>query len=221
MEVKYLFILFFLMLMLSLNNNILLCDSNQDTQDESISINCDSVYKNKDITLKLIPLRSSNDEWSKDYYLYRFTILKKNGDSTIKLLEDTIISTSQIVEFENYNKDKVKDILIQNESSARSNLTFHLYLADSNCTSFKKVEGFDNIPNPNYIDKYDIIDNYVVSGLDWSSFYFIHNYKVIDLHEAVEWRNQNEKEYNKSLRKYNKLLKLVLKKKSTIKDECN
>jgi hypothetical protein len=207
--------------MLSLNNNILLCDSNQDTQDESISINCDSVYKNKDITLKLIPLRSSNDEWGKDYYLYRFTILKKNGDSTIKLLEDTIISTSQIVEFENYNKDKVKDILIQNESSARSNLTFHLYLADSNCTSFKKVEGFDNIPNPNYIDKYDIIDNYVVSGLDWSSFYSIHNYKVIDLHEAVEWRNQNEKEYNKSLRKYNKLLKLVLKKKSTIKDECN
>lgn len=71
-------------------------------------------------------------------------------------------------------------------SSARSNWTYTLYLVDTLYDKLKKVRGFEQIPNPNYLAKYDIIDNYVLSGKNWTSFYKIQGDTIIDFGISIE-----------------------------------
>ena len=98
----------------------------------------------------------------------------------VEIYKDTILSTTQEVRFIDYNNDGIKDILIQKTSSARSNYTYNLYLVDTYKDELKKVKGFNTIPNPNYVVKYDLIDNYVLSGRNWTSFYKIQSDSIID-----------------------------------------
>ncbi len=69
-------------------------------------------------------------------------------------------------------------ILIQNISDVRSNWTFNLYLVDTINDKLTKVKGFEEIKNPKFLSKYNLIDNYVMSGRNWTSFYKIENNKI-------------------------------------------
>jgi len=142
-------------------------------------IKCDSIYKNKGIIIKLINFDDEKDgyEGEKNTIL---TITKNlNGKSSV-LIKDSIFSRTQEIEFRNFNNDKIKDILIQNISDVRSNWTYSLYLYNSKTNTFKKVNGFEEIKNPFYNSKYQIIESHVISGTNWAAFYKIKNYKVQD-----------------------------------------
>jgi hypothetical protein len=86
----------------------------------------------------------------------------------------------QKVQFADFNGDNVKDILVQNVSDVRSNQTYYLYLVDTTYGRLTKIKGFEEIKNPDYVSKYNLIDNYVMSGKDRTSFYKIQSDTIKD-----------------------------------------
>ncbi|MCP2027905.1 hypothetical protein L1276_003065 [Flavobacterium sp. HSC-32F16] len=163
---------------------------------------CDSIYKNKGITLKLINFDDDREGYdSEKNCLLIITQKLKNKISV--LVKDSIFSKVQKIEFEDYNNDNIKDILIQNISDVRSNWTYNLYLYNSKTNNFTKVKGFEKIKNPTYNSKYKIIESHVVSGTNWAAFYKIKNYKVHDFNIEIidDGSAKYEKEYKKAIKK--------------------
>src|SRR5690606_14133857 len=99
-----------------------------------------------------------------------------NGEN---IFVDSIFSIVAEVKFIDFNNDGIRYILIQNDSDVRSNWTYNLYLVDTLNNSIKKVKGFNQIKNPNFIAKYNLIDNEVMSGSNWTSFYQIQNDSIL------------------------------------------
>jgi hypothetical protein len=56
----------------------------------------------------------------------------------------------------------------------------YLYLIDVNNHQLKKVKDFEEIKNPKYVSKYNLIDNYAVPGKNWTEFYEINNDSLRD-----------------------------------------
>lgn len=153
-----------------------------ESQLETTEIDCDTVYKNKGYKITLTKFDTTVSEYDTTYNTI-FT-LKKNNEITFS---DSIHNAYQnIFDFRDFNGDNVKDILIQNTSSARSNLTYTLYLVDTLNDKLRKVKGFEQIPNPDYFAEYDIIDNYVLSGKNWTGFYKIQGDTIIDFDILIE-----------------------------------
>jgi hypothetical protein len=181
----------------------------QIKNDTIVEIKCDSIYVNKKITLKLISNKNDEREGFSEELNTLFIIERKENNISKVILKDSIFSRYQEIKFEDYNNDDIKDILVQNISDVRSNLTYYLYLFNPKTNSFKKVKGFEEIKNPTYNSKYKIIDNYVISGQNWTSFYKIKNSKVYDLNIVI-YDNQvgNSNSYDK---KYKNAIKKILK----------
>lgn len=145
--------------------------NNSSDNFEIIEISCDSIYKDKGISIKLIPL--DTNKVNEPQYKFVFLTIKQQNGQSFEIFRDTIESRVQEVKFVDFNNDNVKDILIQNISDVRSNWTYNLYIVDKNVNSGRKIKGFEEIKNPNYLPKYDLIDNMVMSGRNWTSFYKI------------------------------------------------
>ena len=164
----------------------------------TVIIKCDSIYKNKEIIIKLINFDDDKDGY--DGEKNSILIIKQKSKPIIK---DSIFSKVQKIEFADFNNDNIKDILIQNISDVRSNWTYYLYLYNPKTNTFKQVNGFEEIKNPRYNTKYNIVESYVVSGQDWVSFYKIKDNKVLDYKiEIIDDHGKNfEKDYQKAIKK--------------------
>ncbi len=150
---------------------------------EDLVINCDSIYKTKGykITLKRFDIQEENE------YKYNsvFIISKLINEQYLDFFRDSIFVPVQEIKFEDFNNDNIKDILIQHYSDVRSNWTYYLYLVDTVNDRLTKVKGFEEIKNPKYNSEYDIIENYVLSGTNWTRFYKLINDKIIDLEISI------------------------------------
>lgn len=167
-----------------------------------LEIKCDSIYKNKEILIRHLTFDSENDGY--DGSQNSVLMIEQNrGDNNIILLQDSIYSRVQKIEFIDYNQDHIKDVLIPNTSDVRSNWTYYLYLYDPKTNNFIKVNGFEKIKNPKYHAKYNIIESYVMSGQDSVSFYKISNNRIHDYKiEIIDDHGQNfEGEYNRAIKK--------------------
>lgn len=176
---------------------------------------CDSIYKNK--KYKIVVSNFSN-ETSYDAGVYNsiFKFYKLENGNYQELYRDSIQRHFDEILFQDFNNDKVKDILIENISDVRSNLTYYLYLVDTTTDKLKKIKNFETIKNPNYLPKYDLIDNMVMSGRDWTAFYKIKNDSIISFENdekyIVHWgedENGNPKDPDKDYK--TKLLKVLKK----------
>lgn len=165
-------------------------------------IKCDSIYKGKSITIKLINFDDERDGYDNEKNSILIISQKLNKKNSV-LIKDSIFSRAQKIEFRDFNGDKIKDLLVQNISDVRSNWTYNLYLYDSKTNNFKRVIGFEEIKNPTYNSKYKIIESHVNSGKNWAAFYKIRNYKVYDYNIEIidDGSVKSEKEYKKALRK--------------------
>jgi hypothetical protein len=131
---------------------------------------------------------------------------KANNKSSI-IIKDSIFSRVQKIEFQDYNNDGIKDILVQNISDVRSNWTYNLYLYNPKANNFKRVNGFEEIKNPSYNSKYKIIESHVSSGTNWATFYKIKNNKVYNYNIEIidDGSSKSEKEYIKAIKKINSM----------------
>jgi hypothetical protein len=179
--------------------------NNSSDNFEIIEINCDSIYNDKGITIRLVPVdRKTNNE---PEFKFLFLVMKQQNGQQAEIFRDTIESTVQEVKFADFNNDNVKDILIQNISDVRSNWTYHLYIVDKNVNSIRKIKGFEEIKNPNYLPKYDLIDNMVMSGRNWTSFYKIIGDTIKDFNIVIyDGEDENgidtyDADYKKAIKK--------------------
>ncbi|WP_312767302.1 XAC2610-related protein [Epilithonimonas sp.] len=170
---------------------------------EVIRINCDSIFNKKGYSVAL-----EFDPKDQAILNILFTFSKKiNGKEKI-IYQEKLHSQFQNMEFIDFNGDGIKDILIENTSDARSNLTYHLFIVDLKNQKLRKIEGFEEIKNPNYLKKYDLIDCMVMSGKNWTSFYKIEGNKIKDFGYVIE---DGEDDNGKHL-EYDKNYKLTLEK---------
>ncbi|WP_089352475.1 hypothetical protein [Flavobacterium sp. ov086] len=179
----------------------LLIYNNSFAQNTTI-INCDSIYKDKGITIKLVNFETEKDGYENEKNSI-LIINQKLNNKNLVLIKDSIFSSAQKIEFKDFNNDKVKDILVQNISDVRSNWTYNLYLYNPKTNNFKKVIGFEEIKNPSYNSKHNIIESHVVSGTNWAAFYKIKNFKVYDYNIEIndDGSSKSEKEYRKAIKK--------------------
>ncbi|WP_291146586.1 XAC2610-related protein [Flavobacterium sp. UBA7680] len=180
-----------------------ICTFAQNTQ----TIKCDSIYKNKGITIKLKNFGPETDGYDGEKNSILTISQKVNNKSSI-LVKDSIFSLVQKIEFKDFNNDGIKDVLVQNISDVRSNWTYNLYLYNSKTNNFKRVIGFDEIRNPRYNAKYNIIESYIVSGNDWIFFYGIKKNKVFDY--GIKVKDDHGKNFDKD---YKKAIKKITSKK--------
>ncbi|MDF2930960.1 MAG: hypothetical protein K0R36_291 [Chryseobacterium sp.] len=188
--------------LVTINKNVIAKDSIDEKE-----IICDSVYPNKNykIVLRHFSWENSYEENDKNTV---FTFSKKLNGKYKELFRDSIESHVGTYEFQDFNGDKIKDILIQNISDVRSNWSYYLYLVDLKNDRLTKIKNFNQIKNPHYLHQYNLIDNEVISGRNWTSFYQIKKDTVFDFGYVIydgEDDNGNavdfEKEYDKTLSK--------------------
>ncbi|MPS74302.1 MAG: hypothetical protein E2590_14300 [Chryseobacterium sp.] len=170
-------------------------------QKEIVRINCDSIFNKKGyfVSLEFDP---------KDQVILNvlFIFSKKiNGKEKI-IHQERLHSQFQNIEFIDFNGDGIKDILIEDTSDVRSNLTYNLFIVDLKNQKLRKIDGFDEIKNPNYLKEYDLIDCLVMSGRNWTRFYKIKGNKIKDFGYVIE---DGEDENGKDL-EYDKNYKLTL-----------
>lgn len=174
---------------------------------------CDSIYKNKKYKITVINF-TKETSYDEGVYNSIFKFYKLENGKYQELFRDSIQRHFDEVLFEDFNNDNVKDILIENISDVRSNLTYYLYLVDPKTDKLKKIKNFETIKNPHYLPKYDLIDNMVMSGRDWTAFYKINKDSIISFENddkyIVNWgedENGNPKNPDKDYKA--KLLKVV------------
>lgn len=148
-------------------------------------INCDSIFNKKGYSVSL-EFDPKDESWDETKTNVVFTFSKKiNGKEKI-LHQEKLFSQFKNIEFIDFNGDGIKDILVENISDVRSNLTYNLFIVDFKNQKLRKIEGFNEIKNPNYLEKYDLIDCVVMSGRNWTSFYKIEGNKVKDFGYVIK-----------------------------------
>lgn len=174
-------------------------------------IDCEPIYPGKRYEVQLIQLKEIDPDCGEKNRLFK--LIDKQNSKVI--MEDSILSVSGEIRFEDFNNDQVKDILIQNRSSARGNESYNLYLVDTTQNRLTKVKGFELVSQPTFHTKLNIVESYALSGRDWSAFYKIRKDTVIDLGYVIYWNEEDEdgnprdpyKDYNDVLKQIKKTLK--------------
>ncbi|KPE51867.1 XAC2610-related protein [Chryseobacterium indologenes] len=158
-------------------------------------IKTDSIYPKENIVVSLTAAKSFDDKTP----YYSLTVYKNKKT----ILKDQVYSKVGEIQFEDFNGDGIKDLLVQNISDVRSNWTYYLYLFDHKNKTFKKVMNFESVKNPVYNPKYKWVESYVVSGTNYLNLYKITGDKVKDLKYTIEDRESVnfEQEYKKAVKK--------------------
>ncbi|MFY7815753.1 MAG: XAC2610-related protein [Chryseobacterium taeanense] len=144
---------------------------------------------------------------SNGQYLGVLSFLFKQNNASKTILKDTLLFFRPILKRQDFNGDGVKDLLILEASSARSNWTYHLYLVDNVNFKIILVKDFENINNPKFDSINNIIVSYTLSKIDYYSFYRINKRNVLeDLGNSFECdRTENDDvKYKKAIQKIRK-----------------
>lgn len=173
---------------------------------KTVGIGTDSVYPGKNYQLELISLDTLSEDETLPNTVFRL-LQKSNGTSAV-LYADSVYSQMDEVAFTDFTGDGVKDILLQFASSARSNQMYHLYTVDTARDRITEIRGFTDIANPRFLPQYNLIDNYVLSGTNWTGFYRIDGDTVADfgvvVYDPMDESETYEREYDKALQKIGK-----------------
>ena len=149
-----------------------------------IEIQCDPIYNGGNITVQLwTPVPNYEHDRPNSAFIFM-----KNGEV---IYRDSVFSFVQQIEFVDYNRDGVQDILIQEYSDARSNWTYNLYLVGKDYMPEHIIE-FSQIKNPNLNLTGDTIKSYVISGEIYSAKYLLDDSNnIIKIGESVIIEEQN------------------------------
>ena len=104
------------------------------------------------------------------------------------------------IDFQDFNNDKVKDVLVFYYTGARSNPTYHLYLTDLKNHNLIGVKGFEELPNPDLDSSNNIITSIALSGSNYYTFYrIISKNKLINLGHDYEDNPNDSTQYEKTV----------------------
>jgi hypothetical protein len=117
------------------------------------------------------------------------------------IMKEQLACMFLIVDLKDMNNDGIKDLLVLNYSSARSNEGFYLYIADSTNKKLNKVNGFEKVLNPVLDTANNIIASFALwGGSESCSFYRIDRQnKLVNLGYGFDHLVDEDKLYNRSI----------------------
>ena len=140
------------------------------------------LFRNPDIIMNI---RIFNTEQSDpDQYNAVVVLIKKDGK---QVFSDSLYMGRLAFYFEDFNGDGQKDLVMYRHMLAsRSNMTYNLYLMDKNRQTLHRVVGFENILNPEYDKKRNLIKSTALFGpyVGW-------NYHKIDKQGSIRKVSRN------------------------------
>lgn len=163
--------------------------------DTSLAVFGDTVYR---LSLRVFDPEAADEEKSNA----TLTLWHAPGGRVTILRRDSLFCTRPRLELRDFDFDGEKDVLVLNTSSARSNWTHHLYLTDRSHHRLQRVEGFEEIANPEVDEEHRLIVGYARAGKNYYSFYRITPAgKVVDLgHSFEEEIGEENDRYEKAVR---------------------
>lgn len=165
------------------------------TQNKTLKKEKFKIFKDKNyaVTFEYFePLNENNDE--------QLGTLKVIYQNKKVIFREKIIFYQPKIEFLDMNNDGIKDILILYQSSARSIWYQHLYLVDNKKNKIIYVKGFQNLPNPFFDSKNNIIICTRLADVTYYSFYRINRHNIlIDLGNKFNSDDVNNSKYENAI----------------------
>ncbi|RWU10336.1 XAC2610-related protein [Pedobacter chitinilyticus] len=97
---------------------------------------------------------------------------QKTGSQTTLWKQELAMQYGQETKKADFNGDGVADFLILKGTGARgSNELYYLFLANPKAKTLKRVKGFEDLPNPSYHPKYQVVTSYSFAGKNYYSIY--------------------------------------------------
>lgn len=169
---------------------------------------CAEIYQEeKSKRIALASKRDTNVVWTSYYpfsnkqYVVSIKHNRWTANSTIYFLQQTANVTRTIwkenivinqsngtVNYEDFNGDGVKDLLVFSTTGARgANEFYYLYLVNQKTKTLTKVENFETVVNPQYDMVHRLIVSYGYAGSNNYSIYKISaDYKILQIGESFE-----------------------------------
>lgn len=139
----------------------------------------DSIYPGKYYKI-LISNFSEDKSYDEAVYNSIFQFFELKNGYYKETYKDSIQRHFDGVLFEDFTNDGIPDLLIENISDVRSNSTYNLYKVDTLNSKLTRIKGFENIKNPHFLPKYNLIENMVMSGRNYTNFYGIEDDSIVD-----------------------------------------
>ncbi|MFN7600628.1 MAG: XAC2610-related protein, partial [Bacteroidota bacterium] len=155
---------------------------------DTLMINCDSVFSEVGYYIQLITFDSLLNNQGNSILVFG----QRNQGGQEQIYLDTLYSKVGQVEFRDFNQDDIKDVLVQNESDARSNWTYNLFLTDLKGRTLTMVQGFDQVKNPSLNSDLQIIESHVNSGTNYIEFYKLVNRDSIFKYDILVYDSMDD-----------------------------
>ncbi|MCO4292019.1 hypothetical protein NF867_03975 [Solitalea sp. MAHUQ-68] len=153
--------------------------NNRIDKDTTFNIFGDKAYF---LSFKIIQEKKDDDP-----HFGTLTLTHKINGKTDVLLKDTVEFFMPLLQLKDFNNDQTNDILILNTSSTRSVWTHHLYLVDNKNHKLIPVKNFEELYNPEFDSKNNIIISTAIYSKIFYSFYRIGtDNKLINLGHGFE-----------------------------------
>jgi len=183
-------------------SNIYLTQKNKLSGHQINKVVWENYYPFSDKTY-VVSIKKTEDVAEAEIYF-----LKQTAQSTKTIWKDKItINQPKIsVNFDDFNGDGLKDLLVFSTTGARgSNEFYHLYLVKGN--NLIRVKNFEDIVNPQYDQQHKVIIAYGYAGTNnYSIFKISADYKAVQIGESFEDDFDSDKE------ELNKRIEQLLKK---------
>ena len=166
--------------------------------DKTVNLFGDSSYK---LTLHIFDTTNYDEETINA----TLTFTKQEKNYVKVLFRDSLYCLYPDIDFQDFNNDKEKDVLIFYYTGARANPTYHLYLTDLKNRKLLRVKGFEKLPNPDLDTTNNIIISIALSGTNYYSFYRINKAnKLINLGYSFTENLGDSTQYDRTIRKIKK-----------------
>lgn len=167
---------------------------------DTVTIDCDSIFGEAGYFVRLISFDSLLDKEHNAILIFG----QKTKGRLEQIYLDTLYSKVGRIEFADYNKDNIKDLLVQNISDVGSNWTYNLFLTDFQGRTLKKVKGFQEIKKPRLNKELGIIESHVSSETNYIEFYRLVNNDSVYKYDILVYDSldeTSEKNYKQALEK--------------------
>ena len=138
-----------------------------------------SIFNNYKLKIEIYDTEKINDYDTATNARITFTRYRSHRASP--LFSDLIFCKTATIKLQDLNNDGVKDVLIFYDYDVRSNEMYHLYLVNSKGKELIRVKGFEDVKNPVFNKKKNIIESHVISGKNYITYYRINkSNKLVD-----------------------------------------
>lgn len=167
----------------------------ENFKETTVTLFGDSSYK---LTVRLF---DTTNDYDTDQYNSVLIFRRLNRNEKEVIFQDSMFCMYPDIDFQDFNNDKVKDVLVFYSTGARANPTYHLYLTDLINHDLIRVNGFEELPNPDLDTTHNIITSISLAGSNYYSFYQINSRNIlINLGHGYEDNPNDSTLYERTIR---------------------